>query len=118
MKEGNIKVYSPIIHEKFLNKVDPTQIPDIKKSHNIPPEKKVILLLGGGDGLPKGKTILKELARSKTDAHIIIVCGKNKMLFQQAQKIKNKYPHLSLQVFGFVDFAHDLLNASDIVISK
>ena len=116
--EKNIKVFPPIIHEKFLIPIDKEKIPDIKKLHHISLDKKVILLLGGGDGLPKWKTILKELAQSKTGAHIIIVCGRNKNLFDQAHKIKSDYPQLSLQIHGFVDFAHDLLNASNIVISK
>jgi len=81
-------------------------------------DKKVILLLGGGDGLPKGKKILTEFALSNSDAHFIIVCGKDKRLYQQAENITKEYPQLSLQVHGFIDFVHDLLNVSDIVISK
>jgi len=46
-------VFPPIIHEKFLIPIDKEKIPDIKKLHHISLDKKVILLLGGGDGLPK-----------------------------------------------------------------
>lgn len=118
VSEKNIKVLPPIIHEKFLDAGSPKDIRTIKKSYNIPLDKRVILLLGGGDGLPKGKEILEELARTQTDVHVIIVCGKNKELLAQAEKIKSDHPKLSLQVHGFIDFAQDLLNAADIVITK
>lgn len=116
--EKNIAVFPPIIHERFLNHVSPEKIPEIKKLLSIPLDKKVILLLGWGDGLPQGKEILQEFALSKTDAHIIIVCGKNTRLFKQVHKIKSEYPQLSLQIHGFIDFTQDLINASDMVISK
>ena len=44
---------------------------------NFKADKKVILILGGGDGIPKGKRILRELLRVNMNAQLAIVCGKN-----------------------------------------
>jgi len=116
--EKNIAVFSPIIHERFLNHVSPEKIPEIKKSLNIPLDKKVILLLGSWDGLPQWKQILQHLCKLSVKEQVLIVCGKNKTLLQQAQKIKSANPHIAIQTFEFIDFLHDLLHISDVVISK
>lgn len=118
VKAKNIKIFPPIIHEKFLNRVSPQEVHTIKNNFHIPLHKKVILLLWWGDGLPKGKEILKELVSSKIKAHIIMVCGKDKRLLRQVQKIKKENPDTWIQVHGFVDFTQDLIHLSDIVISK
>jgi UDP-N-acetylglucosamine:LPS N-acetylglucosamine transferase len=75
-----------------------------------------VLIIGGGDGIPNGKNILRQLLRGSLDVEIAVVCGKNKHLHAEALELQLQYP--SLKVFGFVDFVYELLNASDIVITK
>lgn len=116
--EKNIVVFPPIIHEKFLNKISPTQISEIKKSHNISLDKKVILLLWWGDGLPKWKQILQHLCKWWVKEQVLIVCGRDKVLFNRAHKIKSANPEFTLQIFGFIDFTQDLLNIADVVFTK
>jgi len=50
--------------------------------------------------------------------NIILVCGNNKKLFNQANKLKVKYNWNNLEVYGFVDFVYDLICISDLVITK
>ncbi|MEI7562257.1 MAG: hypothetical protein WCJ39_00620 [bacterium] len=61
---------------------------------------------------------MTRIARYHLDAHVLIVCGRNKRLATQAQKIKDSYPHLSLHIYGFVDNVDALINISDIVLTK
>jgi hypothetical protein len=39
-------------------------------------------------------------------------------LAAQAQRIKDKNPHLQLQIYGFVDNVDVLINISDIILTK
>ncbi|NMB82762.1 MAG: hypothetical protein GYA14_13190, partial [Ignavibacteria bacterium] len=92
-------------------------IVSLKKLYGVE-NKNVLLILGGGDGIPKGKRILMNLLKNKDEYAIIIVCGKNKKLFNQATQIKTKYNWKNLVVYGFVDFVYDLICLSDLVITK
>ena len=47
--------------------------------------------MGGGDGIPRGKAILKNLIRSDVDSNIILVAGNNKKLKEDALHLTKKY---------------------------
>ena len=72
--------------------------------------------MGGGDGIPHGKFILDHLLSASLNAEIAIVCGKNKQLYDEAVQFQQRFP--SVKVFAFIDFVYELLNISDIVITK
>lgn len=114
--EEKLHVFPFIIDEKFSSPLPPEQIQTIKKQFGFSLEKKVILVIGGGDGIPHGKFILQQLLFASLDVEIAIVCGKNKQLYNDATDLQRRYP--ALKVFAFVDFVYELLNASDIVITK
>ena len=46
--------------------------------------------MGGGDGMPHGKKILKKIIDRNIGAEIAIVCGKNEKLYAKAMKLKNQ----------------------------
>jgi 1,2-diacylglycerol 3-beta-galactosyltransferase len=118
IKEWRIKVFPFILDEKFSHPVNPGNINEIKQKYSISSDKGVILMLGGGDGIPKGKKILTLLLKSHADKEIIVVCGNNKNLYNKVMKIKKRGEYHQLKVFGYVDFVYDLINTSDIVITK
>jgi len=115
---NSIRVFPFILDEKFSSKISAEKIPDIKHKFSIPGGKKIILILGGGDGIPHGKRILKEMLKAELNAVVIVVCGRNKKLRRTAEKLKSKYNNNSLVIYGFVDFVYELLNISDIVVTK
>jgi processive 1,2-diacylglycerol beta-glucosyltransferase/1,2-diacylglycerol 3-beta-galactosyltransferase len=78
----------------------------------------MLLILGGGDGIPKGEKILEELLKSKPDYEIGIVCGKNEILQKGAENLKVKYSAVNLKIYGYVDFIYELINISDVVLTK
>lgn len=74
---------------------------------------KNILIMGGGLGiLPKNLKFYEKLS-SLEDVNITIVTGKNKALYH---KLKNKFPRLN--VLGYVDNINDLMQNSDILLTK
>ena len=78
----------------------------------------MILILGGGDGIPKGEKILNELLQSDINAEIGIVCGKNEVLQTAAESLKKSNNADHLKIYGYVDFIYELINISDVVITK
>jgi len=46
------------------------------------------------------------------------VCGKNKSLSKKIERLKKKYGNSDIKVYGYVDIIYELLNISDLVITK
>jgi len=109
-------VFPFILDKQFSSPLSAAKITKVKQKFGFAPEKKVVLIIGGGDGIPHGKSVLRHLLDASLDVEIAIVCGKNKDLYADALELQRHHP--SLKVFAFVDFVYELLNASDIVITK
>ena len=89
-----------------------------KKKHGIPLDKKIVLVVGGGEGLKSTLAIVNSFIFQRCPAHLIVVCGKNKMLKTQLELLLKTTRITAIQVFGFVSFMPDLINVSDCVITK
>ncbi|TSA29472.1 MAG: hypothetical protein D4R68_02260 [Ignavibacteriales bacterium] len=113
----NIKVFDFVLDEKYSKVATQDEILSWKKEFGFQKEK-VLLILGGGDGIPKGIQILKSILKLNSDFEIVIVCGKNKEFFEQANKIITHEKYDNLKIYGFVDFVYELISISDVVISK
>ena len=107
-----------VIDDKFSKELSKEEISSVKKKYEYNPAKKMLLILGGGDGIPKGEKILEELLKSKPDYEIGIVCGKNEILQKGAENLKVKYSAVNLKIYGYVDFIYELINISDVVLTK
>ena len=116
--EDQIHVFQFILDEKFSQPVPASAIKALKIEMGFIPEKKIILILGGGDGIPQGRIILEKILTSKPDSEIAVVCGKNKSFYNAALRLKEKNPDLSIKVYEFISFVYELLNISDVVITK
>ncbi len=90
----------------------------IRSNLGFAPDSRIILIMGGGEGMPRGKKILKKIIKKNMDAEIAIVCGRNMNLYNSAMKIRKKHGIDNLKIYGFIDFIHSLLSISDIVITK
>lgn len=113
----NINVFPFILDEKFSVQADEKMINEFKQKHGFVKEK-VLLILGGGDGIPKGIRLLESILKTENDYETAIICGKNQKLYNQAVNLKNKNGYENLKVFGYVDFVYELISISDVVITK
>lgn len=113
-----VSVFPFIINEKFTKPLAPEQLQVFRQMIGLRPASKVILVMGGADGIPRGKAILKQFITQQIDAEIVMVCGNNKRLFHQSQQLKERNPLVGIHVFGYVDFVYELLNIADLVITK
>jgi len=116
--KNNLHVFPFVLDSKFSQKVSDAKRIKIRRELGFKSDSKVVLIIGGGDGMPKGKKILKKIIAKNIDAEIAIVCGKNMKLYESANKLINKKGLTNLKVYGFVDFVHSLISISDIVITK
>jgi processive 1,2-diacylglycerol beta-glucosyltransferase/1,2-diacylglycerol 3-beta-galactosyltransferase len=118
INRNNLHVFPFVLDRKFSKKVSNYSKVRIRKKLGFETDSKVILIMGGGDGMPHGKKILKKIITRNMDAEIAIVCGKNKELLHKATKLKNKYNINKLKIYGFIDFVPALVSISDVVITK
>jgi len=107
-----------VIDDKFSKALSDAEVISVKKKFEYNPAKKMILILGGGDGIPKGKKILEQILKANIDAEIGIVCGKNDVLQKDAENLKRKLKADQLKIYSYVDFIYELINISDVVITK
>ncbi len=114
----SISVVPFVVDKKFNTQMTPASISVFKQKLGIDNKKPTTLIMGGGDGIPNGKKILKHLINSKIDTNIIVVAGNNTKLQEQASKLALQSQRENIIVLGFVDYIYELLNISDIVISK
>lgn len=114
----SLSIFPFILDEKFTRPADPLLGGIIRQNLGFDPHKRIILILGGGDGIPKGKKILKNFLRNNAGAEVAIVCGNNRELYSKALKLKEKHNFDALKVYGYVDFIYELINIADVVVTK
>lgn len=113
-----VNVFPFVLDGKFSRRINESEKIKIRNRLGFSHDSKIVLIIGGGEGMPKGKKILKKLISGNMDAEIAIVCGNNKKQYRQALAIKEKKELSNLKVFGFVDYVHSLINISDVVLTK
>ncbi len=118
LPRSKIEIFPFMLDEKFSSRANETEVKNIKTNRGIDQDKKVLLIVGGGDGIPHGRRILEGVLSNNINAFIVIVCGKNKELFNQSTELKKQYNSENMVIYGYVDFVYELINASDIVITK
>jgi len=115
---SKIQVFPFVLDQKFSRKLNDSRTLIIRRDLGFKPFSRIILIMGGGDGMPRGQRILKNIVAKNMDAEIAIVCGKNKKLYDNVMILKNKFQLNNLKVYGYIDFIHSLINISDVVITK
>lgn len=116
--EDNLKLFPFIVNQKFSRKISNAKALEIRKELGFRNDSSIILIMGGGDGMPHGKKIIKHLIRSNTENEFAVVCGHNLKMYNHVSKLKDKNKLNNLKIFGFVDFIHSLISISDIIITK
>ena len=107
------------LSNRFLMHFDKAEI---KKSFNLPLDKKVILFFGGGGfGLGRDKTvkILQSFIKHTEQYHIVAIAGKNEKMKESFEELsKNNNAENRVRVLGFTDKVPELMNISCLVVSK
>jgi len=119
----SITQFPYFVNEKYCNKLSSKQVLDIKKKLGFSPHKRLVLIIGGGDGMPNGNALIKGLVKyikkNSLNVDVAVICGHNLRLKKYCTTLARKNSKtINMKVYGFIDFVYELINVSDFVITK
>jgi processive 1,2-diacylglycerol beta-glucosyltransferase len=94
----------------------------VRRRLGINSEYYTLLTLSGGFGMGRVKDIVEQISATlahfpKRKFNLLVVCGKNEKV--RTELLSIRFPeNISPSVFGFVTNIHELMDASDVLISK
>lgn len=119
VKSKNVAVVPFLMSEKYsLPLPDKDEVRALKLKKGFDPDKKMVLLVGGGEGLPGAVKIINECILHRAPFAVAIVCGRNKPLMKTLEVLSATYPRFDLHVFGFVDYIDELVKICDVAVIK
>lgn len=118
MNPGNLKIIPFLMNPKFREPATEQQIRELRIKHGFNPDKKLVLLTGGGEGLPGALKIINQCVIHKADFSIAVVCGRDVAKKTMLEVIAKANPKLDLHVFGFVNFMDELVKICDCAVIK
>lgn len=107
-----------LLHKKFVRPVSKDEIRFLRDKFGYPQDKRVVLLAGGGEGLPGALKIINQCIIHKAAFCVAVVCGRNKGLYRSLELIKKVAGWQDLHIYGFVDYMDSLVKLSDLIVSK
>lgn len=100
------------IREVFTQPVNRERV---RASLGIPREAPVVLLMGGAAGLLSRPGIVSDLDGSVC---VLAVCARDERLRRRLQAQVGRWGNDHLRVFGFVERVHELMAATDLMVTK
>lgn len=114
----NIDIVPFALNPKYQVPFTKDDVVELKKKHGFDLNKKVLLMVGGGDGIPGAIEIINKCISRKADFSVAVICGHDlaKKTYLEGKKALN--PKFDLHVYGFVNFLDELVKLSDCVVMK
>ncbi|MGP1594822.1 MAG: glycosyltransferase [Treponema sp.] len=107
-----------MLSRSFDKRYTPQEKIAAKEKHGIPLDKKVLLIVGGGEGLKSTLQLVHSFILQRCDAQLVVICGKNKILKTQLEILIKTLQIKHIKVLGFVTCMPDFINIADCVITK
>lgn len=101
--------------DPIFRRIESKQI--VRERHGLPPQLPTVLLMSGGFGLGPLPQITQSFAQANRPISLVVIAGRSRALKEKCDKIARR-SRAPIKVFGYVDFVHELIDASDIVITK
>ncbi len=114
-REQDITVFPFILSPLFKPVSDYTSL---RKSLSIPIDKKMVLVAGGGEGLPNMMQLVSHFALLDFPYTIVAVCGRNTSSYSLLTQFSKVYAKMDIRVLGYVNNMHEYIQASDCVVTK
>lgn len=116
--EERVRVVPFVLNAKYQVPFNENDIAALREKHGFDKNKKVVLMVGGGDGIPGATKIINKCILRRADFAVAIICGKDKGKKLFFEKLKKLYPRLDLHVYSFVNYLDELVKLSDCVVMK
>lgn len=107
-----------ILRKQFQTRLSDAEVREHKQRFGFDPDRYLVLIAAGGEGLAMGGRVLEELATSGEDYEIAVVCGNSASFKAEAGRIARKNPDRRVAVYGFTEQMYELMNMADLVIGK
>lgn len=94
----------------------------VRRRLSLYPDRLTILMVWGGFGVGKAEEMAKEVIGMleifpEQRFTLLVVCGRNEKLRRRLSE-QSPLPHVDTHLFGYVENVHELMSASDVLISK
>lgn len=101
------------VHPRFLDLIEPPHVLRLKLG--IAPDKPIILLAGGGEGMGRVYDIAHAIGESGLDAELVVIAGRNHILRAELEEADWPMP---TRVLGFTRDMPDWMAAASVMITK
>lgn len=116
--EKNITIVPFALNPKYQEKITKQEIISLKEKHGFDLNKKVLLMVGGGDGIPGAIEIINKCINCKAEFSVAVICGNDKVKQTYLEFKKSQNPQFDLHVYGFIDYLDELVKICDCVVMK
>lgn len=100
-----------------LEIAEPKAMAAMRLNHDLPVDRPVVTLFGGGLHRKRARMMVKKLIESDCPGMLVVVAGRNGELLEALDDLEDGV-HMKLRKMGMIDFVDDLVVASDLVITK
>jgi UDP-N-acetylglucosamine:LPS N-acetylglucosamine transferase len=76
----------------------------------------IVLIVGGGNSLPKGLELTQKLIKTNYNFQFVIICGRNATLFKELSDLTVNDKRF--KILGFTDRLQSLINLAAIIVTK
>ena len=90
---------------------------ELRAQFNFPEETPTVMIMMGAVGGRSVLGYLRKLVKMKTKMHVVVCVGRNEALKNSIENLVLP-AHMSISVFGYTDKIAELMQASDLLITK
>ena len=83
----------------------------------LDPEMFTLLIVSGGFGTGPVEPLVHALRNIREPLQALVITGKNTALYHRLENLRSTFPH-NLKVYGFVDNMDELMDVSDLFVTK
>lgn len=116
--ESRVWVFPSIVNDLFSRPAEAEKLLALRSELGIPQDEKVVLLIGGKDGIPNGVGLVRAFFREAPTFSVVAVCGEHSHTRLVLERLKRRRRWTKLVILGFTEDVHTLLHLADAVVSK
>ncbi len=90
----------------------------LSKRFGLDPERFTVFLATGGNGANNHFALLPELLRHADRLQAIVICGRNKQVFNEILQWRANHPEFGCYVEGYSEIVHLLMQASNVIVTR
>jgi 1,2-diacylglycerol 3-beta-galactosyltransferase len=113
MEPSKVLVAGQPVSLKFARKLADKS--SLREKLGLVVDRRTVLVVGGGEGFGRIFDIARSIAQQVPQAQLLVITGRNKTLKAQLEAMSWEIPTV---IYGFVENMHEVMGASDIVVTK